>query len=881
MIVVTFDRDVETISVSGLWQWDYGQIIEVHGLELPPVCTIDFSTEERGGNAIPVDAVSEYGVTRCEIPNSLLNNESQEVDYKVYAFIRVIDAESNETVRKIKMKVKVRPKPDGIDIPVDRNPFEQAVEAVREYAETAQNAKNEAVENAKQTQYDRQAINLAIVEAKKYFDDSKYYAQQSKQSSDNAKASLQELKDGIASGDFKGKDGVDGQDGKDGHTPVKGTDYFTVSDKREIVEQTKTELEPRFSEIEAIAKGATSAKVFDTESEMRSWIASHGAELTVGTNLLIRQNDVPDYWWDGVTIQMLESSKVDLTEYAKKTDVPSNISELTQDDNHQTVSQTEKETWSRKSDFSGSYNDLKNKPPIPDAVTEETVEHWGFAKEEEVSRLSESIMDISKEVEEKFDEMMEISELSYSHESKDFSLISVVGNNFGRNVKLSNRSHFEFQKDAFIENIKGSATVSPIDGGINIDGKVNATETYAWIMDTKQTYFPDSFKGKRIKLSVISDKPCIINKDTNVPRIDIYNNNTKIGSTSIAQDNNGYIDSSVEFDVPSGATNVYLLWVYFTEQSSFDSVDIRFLFTLSESTILDTGVSLEDGQKRTFIIPNGFEEVDTLLHKSVISGTVADLKKYTDNLLEEYVKNTDYASYEDAGVVRVFYGDSRTGINTATIDGKKSVLQINPATNSRIDSRTGNMPITPENLEYAVKSVGDDIYVSQKDVFEPYVDDEGYLVLGDVKNENVWEVIAEGTTENDLCSTPIDIQISKKYKNIFCMYTASNNTNSQEVINTHIYSWNGDMIHTMQSSLSANMKNYIAISYISLLDIDMRRCNFTEPTSSAVYYGAYPRDIQTAMNLSSENKYVSRLRLYSGQQSAIESGMKYKIMGLI
>lgn len=46
---------------------------------------------------------------------------------------------------------------------------------------------------------------------------------------DAAEQALQELKQGIASGDFKGepgKDGKDGRDGNDGYTPVKGVDYF-------------------------------------------------------------------------------------------------------------------------------------------------------------------------------------------------------------------------------------------------------------------------------------------------------------------------------------------------------------------------------------------------------------------------------------------------------------------------------------------------------------------------------------------------------------------------------------------------------------------------------------------------------------------------------
>jgi hypothetical protein len=36
--------------------------------------------------------------------------------------------------------------------------------------------------------------------------------------------------------------------------------------------------------------------------------------------------------------------------------------------------------WNGKSDFSGSYNDLTDKPTIPSAVTESTVSGWGFTK---------------------------------------------------------------------------------------------------------------------------------------------------------------------------------------------------------------------------------------------------------------------------------------------------------------------------------------------------------------------------------------------------------------------------------------------------------------------------------------------------------------------
>ena len=48
-----------------------------------------------------------------------------------------------------------------------------------------------------------------------------------------------------------------------------------------------------------------------------------------------------------------------------KPNVPSSLAELSGDSTHRVVTDSEKETWNNKSDFSGSYTDLTNKPSIP------------------------------------------------------------------------------------------------------------------------------------------------------------------------------------------------------------------------------------------------------------------------------------------------------------------------------------------------------------------------------------------------------------------------------------------------------------------------------------------------------------------------------------
>lgn len=54
---------------------------------------------------------------------------------------------------------------------------------------------------------------------------------------------------------------------------------------------------------------------------------------------------------------------------ANPINVPKNLSDLKEDAEHRTVTDTEKQSWSNKSDFSGNYEDLQGKPTIPTVPT--------------------------------------------------------------------------------------------------------------------------------------------------------------------------------------------------------------------------------------------------------------------------------------------------------------------------------------------------------------------------------------------------------------------------------------------------------------------------------------------------------------------------------
>ena len=85
--------------------------------------------------------------------------------------------------------------------------------------------------------------------------------------------------------------------------------------------------EEKMDEVEAVAKGRATGYVFDTLADLDAWLSdtANTEKLVLGDNLYIRATDVPDYWWDGSAKQLLETQKVDLTEYAKKSEVSSAI----------------------------------------------------------------------------------------------------------------------------------------------------------------------------------------------------------------------------------------------------------------------------------------------------------------------------------------------------------------------------------------------------------------------------------------------------------------------------------------------------------------------------------------------------------------------------
>lgn len=95
------------------YQWSYGQILRITGLELPDGIEIHFSLSEKVGIAYRVPGANKDGATEVKIPQFIFENEgTRRESYKGYVFIYPSDPDSGETTHKIILNIKTRPKPE-------------------------------------------------------------------------------------------------------------------------------------------------------------------------------------------------------------------------------------------------------------------------------------------------------------------------------------------------------------------------------------------------------------------------------------------------------------------------------------------------------------------------------------------------------------------------------------------------------------------------------------------------------------------------------------------------------------------------------------------------------------------------------------------------
>lgn len=149
MVTAVFTDNDDCARTYGLWQWDYGQELRIQGLHLPAAVEIHFALTETGGEAITRVGTTKDGITTVTIPDSMLEGNraawTAEKTYNIYAWVYLSDKSSGETIKRITMQVKSRPKPEAFEAPGDGEIFHEAIEAVNDAAKRAEEAGDKAI----------------------------------------------------------------------------------------------------------------------------------------------------------------------------------------------------------------------------------------------------------------------------------------------------------------------------------------------------------------------------------------------------------------------------------------------------------------------------------------------------------------------------------------------------------------------------------------------------------------------------------------------------------------------------------------------------------------------------------------------------------------
>ena len=142
-ILTAVFEDDRYCRVSGAWQYDYGQILRIQGLNLPKAVEIHFSLTEKSGESITRIGTTKDGATDVLIPDSMLEKETNQ-NYSIYAFIYLSDTVSGNTEYRIAIMVNTRPKPEIPGPPKEPEIFRATIETVNQAADRSETARDQA-----------------------------------------------------------------------------------------------------------------------------------------------------------------------------------------------------------------------------------------------------------------------------------------------------------------------------------------------------------------------------------------------------------------------------------------------------------------------------------------------------------------------------------------------------------------------------------------------------------------------------------------------------------------------------------------------------------------------------------------------------------------
>ena len=102
------------------WQWDYGKILEIQGLNLPVAVEVHFVMLGSGEDAVTRIGTTVDKVTRVAVPERFAEQQGT-----LLAYIYVSDTQSGQTEYKISTRITARAKPEAWDRPEDEEIWRQ------------------------------------------------------------------------------------------------------------------------------------------------------------------------------------------------------------------------------------------------------------------------------------------------------------------------------------------------------------------------------------------------------------------------------------------------------------------------------------------------------------------------------------------------------------------------------------------------------------------------------------------------------------------------------------------------------------------------------------------------------------------------------------
>lgn len=144
---------------TGVYQHDYGQILQIHGKNLPAVAEVQFSLQDQGGQTETRVGVTTNDVLEVQVPDKMLKNEEVTENYCIFAYLYITDGKSGNTEYKITIHTTSRPAPGEVgEDPDESHIMDEAVNAVNAAAERAETAESNAEQYAADAKSDREAV---------------------------------------------------------------------------------------------------------------------------------------------------------------------------------------------------------------------------------------------------------------------------------------------------------------------------------------------------------------------------------------------------------------------------------------------------------------------------------------------------------------------------------------------------------------------------------------------------------------------------------------------------------------------------------------------------------------------------------------------------